>query len=96
MKVYRVSVLAQSFLEVSSHEQVNISDGTDQETNFMFDVFSDSEYAGLLGANYSKIIDDRCNLNGRYRRAWWINPGFVWNALQQSGALMNRYTASQR
>ncbi|KAJ1488542.1 hypothetical protein T484DRAFT_1782743 [Baffinella frigidus] len=59
-------------------------------------ILNPSEYSFNLGNNYSRIIDEKFALNGRYRRAWWINPGFVWNQWQMQNANMHRYTVSQR
>jgi hypothetical protein len=28
-----------------------------------------------LGSQFSDLIADKYSLNGRYKRAWWINPG---------------------
>ncbi|KAJ1468642.1 hypothetical protein T484DRAFT_2027083 [Baffinella frigidus] len=76
--------------------EINVTDGTDDESEFMERILSESEYAGNLGANYSQIISDKFNLNGRYRRAWWINPGYVWNQEQIKIQGTNRLTLSQR
>ncbi|KAJ1493121.1 hypothetical protein T484DRAFT_1769251 [Baffinella frigidus] len=76
--------------------EINVTDGTDDESEFMQRILSESEYSGNLGANYSQIISDKFDLNGRYRRAWWINPGFVWNQEQMQIQGTNRLTISQR
>ncbi|KAJ1476681.1 hypothetical protein T484DRAFT_1965118 [Baffinella frigidus] len=76
--------------------EINVTDGTDDESEFMERILSESEYAGNLGANYSQIISDKFNLNGRNRRAWWINPGYVWNQEQIGIQGTNRLTLSQR
>ena len=76
--------------------EINVTDGTADESAFMQGLLNPSEYSFNLGANYSRILHDKFSLNARYRRAWWINPGFVWNRQQMASAAMNRYTVSQR
>ena len=36
-----------------------------------------------LGVNYSGIVQNHYSLNGRYRRAWWINPGATPNRAER-------------
>jgi hypothetical protein len=36
-----------------------------------------------LGVNYSGIVQNHYSLNGRYHRAWWINPGATPNRAER-------------
>ncbi|KAJ1483295.1 hypothetical protein T484DRAFT_2600159 [Baffinella frigidus] len=76
--------------------EVNVSDGTTDEAGFMQGILGRSEYAAQLGANFSYILSDKFALNRRYRRAWWVNPGFTWNKQQYVAAGFDRYSVSQR
>ena len=50
-------------------------------------------YAEALGANFSALLAQRYALDGRSRRAFWINPGFTWTGAGVAGA--DRFTLSQ-
>jgi len=50
--------------------EINVNDGTLDESLFMQLILGESEYSWNLGANYSRIITDKFALNRRYRRAW--------------------------
>lgn len=96
--VMRRDIQARGFPTVIGAErtamEVNGSEAPAAE--FMTRILGGSEYSAQLGANYSGIIQDRYNLNGKHRRAWWINPGFVWNRQQYTEAGDDRYTVSQK
>ncbi|KAJ1483148.1 hypothetical protein T484DRAFT_1896446, partial [Baffinella frigidus] len=74
--------------------EVNVSDGTTDEAGFMQGILGGSEYAAQLGANFSHILSDKFALNRRYRRAWWVNPGFTWNRQQYVAAGFHRFSVS--
>jgi hypothetical protein len=54
--------------------------------NFMASILGDSDYAKNLGVAYSEVIAAEYILNDRYKRAWWINPGYEWTPTQTNGA----------
>eukprot|EP00961_Rhodomonas_salina_P070033 940610-Rhodomonas_salina.1 len=56
-------------------------------------VLGGSDYALNLGYEYSYVVGERYNLNGRYLRAWWINPGYEWAPAQTGG--QSRFSISQ-
>ena len=60
---------------------------------FMETITGASDYAEGLGANFSALISRQYALNSRYRRAFWINPGFTWTGAGVAGA--DRFTLSQ-
>jgi len=45
---------------------------------FMASVLNSANYSLQLGRDFAKVIEDRYKLNGRSRRAWWINPAYTW------------------
>jgi len=53
---------------------------------FMQSVLGASNYAAQLGEDFSRAIAARWNLNDRYTRAYWINPGYEWTPMQTGGA----------
>eukprot|EP00961_Rhodomonas_salina_P269450 3640498-Rhodomonas_salina.1 len=44
-----------------------------------------SDYAHQLALDFAVAIDGRYSLNDRYRRAFWINPGYEWTPTQTGG-----------
>jgi len=71
----------------------------DEEARFMQTVLGKSEYADQLGRNYTTTIAARYaalghTLNGRYNRAYWINPGYEWTPTQTGGESI--FTLSQK
>ena len=62
---------------------------------FMRGIAGNSDYAAGLGANFSALIAGQYELNDtrKYRRAFWINPGFTWTGAGVAGA--DRFTLSQ-
>eukprot|EP00961_Rhodomonas_salina_P264299 3572228-Rhodomonas_salina.1 len=55
------------------------------ESKFMADILGASPYAKQLAVDFAQALDDRYTLNGRYRRAFWINPGYEWTPTQTGG-----------
>ena len=62
---------------------------------FMQGLAGKSDYVAGLGTNFSSLISQQYALNStrRYRRAFWINPGFTWTGAGVAGA--DRFTLSQ-
>eukprot|EP00286_Rhodomonas_abbreviata_P022713 CAMPEP_0181307398 /NCGR_PEP_ID=MMETSP1101-20121128/10856_1 /TAXON_ID=46948 /ORGANISM="Rhodomonas abbreviata, Strain Caron Lab Isolate" /LENGTH=1245 /DNA_ID=CAMNT_0023413607 /DNA_START=113 /DNA_END=3850 /DNA_ORIENTATION=+ len=52
---------------------------------YMQSVLGGSGYAYELGVNYSAIVANRYMLDGRSRRAFFINPGYTWTVQQTGG-----------
>mmetsp|Transcript_47566 Transcript_47566/g.97251 ORF Transcript_47566/g.97251 Transcript_47566/m.97251 type:complete len:1470 (+) Transcript_47566:139-4548(+) len=69
-------------------------EGRDQNGLFMQTVLGGSDYAYDLGRNYSYIIAQKYLLNGRYNRAFWINPGYEWTPSQTGPQSI--FTVSQK
>jgi hypothetical protein len=63
------------------------SDLTDR-SKFMASILGDSDYANNLGIDFSNVIAKRYMLNDRYKRAWWINPGYEWTPTQTANAAL--------
>ena len=38
------------------------------------------QWVSGLGTQFSNLIVDKYSINGRYKRAWWINPGHKYGA----------------
>jgi len=66
----------------------------DQNARFMATVLGDSTYADGLGRTYSCLIAKKYKLDGRFRRAWWINPSYEWTPTQTGGQPI--FTISQK
>lgn len=54
----------------------------DAMSRFMTTVLGESDYTKNLGAQYSQHIGTKYKLNDRYKRAWFINPGYEWTPQQ--------------
>lgn len=67
---------------------------TATESIYMASVLGDSTYARDLGINYAKAIAQEYRLNGRFRRAFWVNPAFEWSPTATGGT--SRFHLSQR
>eukprot|EP00961_Rhodomonas_salina_P104423 1405566-Rhodomonas_salina.4 len=48
-------------------------------------ILGQNDYARALAVDYVKAIAQRYALNGRYMRAFWINPGYEWTPTQTAG-----------
>jgi len=55
------------------------------EAGFMQMILGQNDYARALAVDYVKAIAQRYTLNGRYMRAFWINPGYEWTPTQTAG-----------
>jgi len=55
------------------------------EAGFMTSILGDSEYSRKLAKDFVGAIRTRYDLNGRYTRAFWINPGYEWTPTQTAG-----------
>eukprot|EP00961_Rhodomonas_salina_P268485 3628195-Rhodomonas_salina.3 len=56
-----------------------------RESEFMVSILGDNDYAKQLAIDYAKTLHERYTLNGRYTRAYWINPGYEWTPTQTAG-----------
>eukprot|EP00286_Rhodomonas_abbreviata_P024878 CAMPEP_0181303972 /NCGR_PEP_ID=MMETSP1101-20121128/8872_1 /TAXON_ID=46948 /ORGANISM="Rhodomonas abbreviata, Strain Caron Lab Isolate" /LENGTH=1212 /DNA_ID=CAMNT_0023409639 /DNA_START=371 /DNA_END=4009 /DNA_ORIENTATION=- len=70
--------------------------GQDTEENslFMQSIMGSSDYAFDLGALFAGVLQTQYKLNGRYNRAYWINPGYEWTPTQTNGA--SKFSISQK
>jgi hypothetical protein len=59
---------------------------------YMQTILGGSDYARDIGQNFSQIIRARFNINDRFNRAFWINPGYEW----MPQIFGTRFTISQR
>jgi len=62
------------------NDQVN-----SEESDFFVTVLGDNDYAKQLAVDYAGVISSEFKLNGRYKRAFWINPGYEWTPTQTGG-----------
>eukprot|EP00961_Rhodomonas_salina_P032932 443526-Rhodomonas_salina.1 len=46
------------------------------ESKFLTTVFGNSNYAKQLALDFANVVAKQYELNGRFRRAYWINPGY--------------------
>ncbi|KAJ1466708.1 hypothetical protein T484DRAFT_1860919 [Baffinella frigidus] len=94
--IARRDILARAFPAVTGADptamEVNVADDTTAESRFMQGILGESEYNYNLGHNFSHIIANKFQLNGKYIRGWWINPGYVWNQQQMNAVGFNRFT----
>eukprot|EP00961_Rhodomonas_salina_P249463 3371894-Rhodomonas_salina.1 len=49
---------------------------TSDESKFFTTIFGNSDYAKQLAVDFANVVARRYELNGRFRRAYWINPGY--------------------
>jgi metal-sulfur cluster biosynthetic enzyme len=64
------------------------------EADFFVSFLGESTYARGLAVAHIQAIDDRYTLNGRYRRAFMINPGYDWTPTQTGGTAI--FSVSQK
>merc|ERR1711966_630311 len=57
------------------------TDVTSAESQFFTTILGDSEYARQLAIDYAAVMGDEYELNQRFRRAFWINPGYEGTAI---------------
>jgi len=55
------------------------------EAGFLQGILGANDYARDLAVDFVKTIHGDYNLNGRYTRAYWINPGYEWTPTQTNG-----------
>eukprot|EP00961_Rhodomonas_salina_P220094 2975583-Rhodomonas_salina.1 len=55
------------------------------EAGFLSSILGDSTYTRELAVSFVNTIRTRYPLNGRYVRAFWINPGYEWTPTQTAG-----------
>jgi len=55
------------------------------ESTFLTNILGASDYTRELAVSFARAIHERYELNGRYRRAFWINPGYEWTPTQTAG-----------
>merc|ERR1711966_305818 len=61
---------------------------------FFTSFLGNSDYAKDLADGHTQAIYDEYSLNGRYRRAYMINPGYEWTPTQTGGASI--FSVSQK
>jgi len=69
-------------------------DWREETGTFMTGVLNAGDYSYDLGQSFAKVIEDRYRLDGRSRRAWWINPSYTWTASQTGGE--DRFSLTQK
>eukprot|EP00961_Rhodomonas_salina_P266524 3602509-Rhodomonas_salina.2 len=70
------------------------TDTTSTESDFFATILGDNEYARQLAVDYADVISTAYESNGRYRRAYWINPGYEWTPTQTGGTSL--FSISQK
>jgi hypothetical protein len=55
------------------------------EAAFMQGILGENGFSRGLAVNFVKAIHQRYSLNGRWTRAYWINPGYEWTPTQTAG-----------
>jgi len=65
-------------MELPTEVEVDTGVFRDEVGGFMQTVLGESEYVRELGESYASVIARKYQLDGRSRRAWWINPGYDW------------------
>eukprot|EP00961_Rhodomonas_salina_P143077 1925578-Rhodomonas_salina.1 len=58
---------------------------TSDEAAFFTTIFGNNDYAKQLAVDFANVVADEYKLNGRFRRAYWINPGYEWTPTQTGG-----------
>eukprot|EP00961_Rhodomonas_salina_P145746 1962101-Rhodomonas_salina.1 len=58
---------------------------TSDESKFFTSIFGNSDYAKQLAVDFANVVANQYELNGRFRRAYWINPGYEWTPTQTGG-----------
>jgi len=93
-----MEILASSSPKDSTEAEIDTLAGslaaTSAESLFLTDILGNSVYTKDLAVAFAKTIHARYNLNGRYRRAYWINPGYEWTPTQTDGRSV--FTVSQK
>eukprot|EP00960_Hanusia_phi_P049315 759490-Hanusia_phi.AAC.4 len=59
--------------------ELNGTAQTMEQNSFFQSMFGMSEYSRNLGVDFATIIQEKYLLNGRYNRAWWLNPANCYN-----------------
>merc|ERR1711966_323790 len=77
-------------------EDATCADGSTSTTaqQFFTSFLGNSDYAKDLADGHTQAIYDEYSLNGRYRRAYMINPGYEWTPTQTGGASI--FSVSQK
>jgi len=55
------------------------------EAGFLENILGSGDYTRNLAVDFVMAIDQKYSLNGRWTRAYWINPGYEWTAMQTNG-----------
>lgn len=66
----------------------------DAVASFMQGIMGESDYADQLGRTFSYLVSQKYSLNGKFNRAFWINPGYEWTPTQTGGQEL--FTLSQK
>eukprot|EP00961_Rhodomonas_salina_P134669 1811455-Rhodomonas_salina.1 len=56
------------------------------ESAFLTCIFGNSTHATQLALDFANVVATEYQLNGRFRSAYWINPGYEWTPTQKGGA----------
>ena len=64
------------------------------EAGFLQNILGESKYARDLAVDFVSAIDQKYSLNGRWTRAYWINPGYEWTPTQTRGTSI--FSVSQK
>merc|ERR1711966_316704 len=77
-------------------EDATCADGSTSMTaqQFFTSFLGNSDYAKDLADGHTQAIYAKYDLNGRYRRAYMINPGYEWTPTQTGGASI--FSVSQK
>eukprot|EP00961_Rhodomonas_salina_P167680 2260142-Rhodomonas_salina.3 len=65
-----------------------------EESKFLASILGASAYTAQLAPAFARALNQRYALNGRFRRAYWINPGYEWTPTQTAGK--SRFQVSQK
>jgi hypothetical protein len=81
-------------MEICAGDGVCPTLSSSTESDFMATVLGDSQYSRQLAVDFAEAVDSNYGLNGRYIRAFWVNPGYEWTPTQTNNA--NPFTVSQK
>mmetsp|Transcript_15587 Transcript_15587/g.37140 ORF Transcript_15587/g.37140 Transcript_15587/m.37140 type:complete len:510 (+) Transcript_15587:2-1531(+) len=88
-----VDDLATGLVPGTAGTRTGANAGSD-EALFLTNILGDSVFTRQLAVDFVRTIHDKYQLNGRYRRAYWINPGYEWTPTQTAGSSL--FSVSQK
>jgi len=80
--------------ETRIRDMATALDDSSAESIFLARILGDSDYTAALAPNFARAINAKYELNGRFRRAYWINPGYEWTPTQTGGKSL--FSVSQK